>query len=68
MSPLIIQGGSATSTRLRGEPNAYNRVILDGETLSVERRVWTGTEWVTRGEKHETSPGPVRAAESKPVL
>jgi 3',5'-cyclic AMP phosphodiesterase CpdA len=46
-SPLILQGGSATSTRLRGEPNAYNRITLvAGDASVIEGRIWTGKDWV----------------------
>jgi hypothetical protein len=43
---MILQGGSATSTRLRGEPNAYNRLAIHpgGET-EIEAHTWTGTGW-----------------------
>lgn len=41
---LAVQAGSATSTRLRGnEPNAYNRIRIDGGQAIVTVRVWTGT-------------------------
>ncbi len=45
-APMILQGGSATSTRLRGEPNAYNRLAIHpgGET-EIEAHTWTGTGW-----------------------
>ncbi len=48
-APLILQGSTATSTRLRGEPNAYNRVTIaaDGRP-SVEVRVWNGGAWETQ--------------------
>ena len=47
-APLILQGSTATSVRLRGEPNAYNRVTIDadGQAL-VESRVWDGSAWTT---------------------
>ena len=47
--PLVLQGGTATSVRLRGEPNAYNRVAVtaSGE-VTVAARVWGGHQWTTR--------------------
>ncbi len=45
-APLILQGGSATSTRLRGEPNAYNVVTVHADGgVQIEGRIWTGTCW-----------------------
>ncbi|HSZ58946.1 MAG TPA: metallophosphoesterase [Tepidisphaeraceae bacterium] len=42
-SILSVQAGTATSTRLRGEPNAYNWITLhDKNSLSIEVRTWTG--------------------------
>jgi 3',5'-cyclic AMP phosphodiesterase CpdA len=43
---LVVQAGSATSTRLRGnEPNAYNHIVVDGGRATVEVRLWTGAGW-----------------------
>ena len=39
---LVAQAGSATSTRLREEPNAYNRIIVEHGVARVVSRVWTG--------------------------
>ncbi len=46
--PLIVQGATATSIRLRGEPNAYNQITIGHDGQAVVRvRVWDGSEWMT---------------------
>jgi 3',5'-cyclic AMP phosphodiesterase CpdA len=37
---LIVLAGTATSTRMRGERNAFNRIVIDSDQLSVERLEW----------------------------
>lgn len=44
---LVVQAATATSTRLRGEPNAYNRIQIKNGSAVVEVRAWTGHSWVT---------------------
>ncbi len=39
-STLIIQAGTATSTRGRGEANSFNIIRLAGPEVTVERYVW----------------------------
>ena len=39
-SALIVQAGTATSTRGRGESNSFNAVRVDGDLVTVERYSW----------------------------
>ena len=43
---ICVAAGTAISTRLRGEPNSYNRLVIDGEMLTVYHRVWNGERFV----------------------
>lgn len=39
-SALVVQAGSAISTRHRGEPNSFNSINVNGTSISVERHIW----------------------------
>jgi 3',5'-cyclic AMP phosphodiesterase CpdA len=41
---LIVLAGTATSTRVRGEANAFNLLEIDGDRLQVHRLEWQPRE------------------------
>lgn len=43
-SALVVQAGTATSTRGRGETNSFNRIVADGNEIEVERWAWVPEE------------------------
>ena len=42
---LVIQAGTATSTRVRGEKQSFNIIDIDGETVTVTVVGWDGTDF-----------------------
>jgi 3',5'-cyclic AMP phosphodiesterase CpdA len=38
--PLLVQAGTATSTRGRGEANSFNALTIDGKSVHVDRYAW----------------------------
>jgi 3',5'-cyclic AMP phosphodiesterase CpdA len=41
-SALVIQAGTATSTRLRDEEQSFNRIDLDGDSATITVQAWAG--------------------------
>ncbi len=39
-SALVVQAGTATSTRHRGEPNSFNLIHCEDPQITIERIVW----------------------------
>jgi 3',5'-cyclic AMP phosphodiesterase CpdA len=65
--PLVLQGSTSTSHRLRGEPNAYARINLaPGAAPDITIRVWDGRRWVDGGLTGGFIGGTVAGASSRP--
>ena len=49
LSPILVaQASSTISTRLRGEPNGYNLIDIEGGKITVTVRDWNSERWTTR--------------------
>ena len=42
-SAIVVEAGTATSTRVRGEPNAFNVLRIEPTAIQVEHLVWDAT-------------------------
>lgn len=52
---LVAQAASTTSTRLRGEPNAYNLIDIANGEITIRVREWLGQSWTTREKAMEAA-------------
>jgi 3',5'-cyclic AMP phosphodiesterase CpdA len=54
---LVIQAGTATSTRVRDQDQSFNRIEVDGPNVTVAVESWNGSDFVAkdaqRFEQHE---------------
>lgn len=65
-SILVAQAATTTSTRLRDEANAYNRIIVDREFVSCEVRAWDGAAFhPARSGRHPRHPRVVRQGHAR---
>ena len=44
---LVVQAGTATSVRLRDEEQSFNRIEIDGETVTLTVQSWAGDGYVS---------------------
>ena len=42
---VIVRAGTATSLRVRGDPNSYNLIHVDNHQVAVEERTWQGNRF-----------------------
>ena len=47
-SSLVIQAGTATSTRLRDEEQSFNKIHIDGEHVTLTVQGWAGDKFASR--------------------
>jgi len=45
---LAVHAATSISSRVRGEPNAYNRISITNGNIAIEVRIWDGEKWRIR--------------------
>jgi 3',5'-cyclic AMP phosphodiesterase CpdA len=50
-SALVVQAGTATSTRGRGEANSFNVLHVERPQVRIERYGWTGADFARAGDE-----------------
>jgi 3',5'-cyclic AMP phosphodiesterase CpdA len=46
-SSLVVQAGTATSTRLRDEEQSFNRIDIDGDNVTLTVQAWAGNSFAS---------------------
>jgi 3',5'-cyclic AMP phosphodiesterase CpdA len=49
---LVIQAGTATSTRVREQEQSFNRIEIEGEKVAVTVEGWNGSDFVAQDAQH----------------
>ncbi len=63
---LVVQAGTSTSTRTRDHANSFNRIDIDGDTLTILVREWDGARFsADEGERYHRAGGRWRPVEKK---
>ena len=50
-SALVVQAGTATSVRVREQPQSFNRIDIEGSSVTLTVLVWNGSEFVAEDAK-----------------
>lgn len=46
---VVAQTGTSLSSRLKGEPNSYNRIRADGELIEIDNMIWQQPRFICTG-------------------
>ena len=65
---LVIQAGTATSTRLRDEEQSFNRIDIAGERVTLTVQRWQGQAFVSGDEQTYAREGDHWRLANRPVL
>jgi 3',5'-cyclic AMP phosphodiesterase CpdA len=63
---LVAQTSSTTSTRLRGHPNAYNLISIEGGEIQIDVREWRDGKWATRERTADAAQSPQNVGSKAP--
>lgn len=64
---LVIQAGTATSTRLRAQDQSFNRIDIDGHRVTLTVQTWDGGAYVSGDEQSFAQDGDHWRLANRPV-
>ena len=65
---LVIQAGTATSTRVRGEQQSFNRIDISGERVTLTVQSWNGQRFESGDEQSYAREGDHWRLAKRPVI